>query len=263
MQIIGLISAGIPVVLQIAVAVIFIRRGLYRRSQFPFFFSYTVYSIVAEILRQSVHGRLYSPLYWGTEFFYGLLALLALQEAFRWVFSLSYEDDWWFRLILPTVMLPIASLCLWGVVYYPLHNGPALLPSVLNAIWWFDLGVHFLKGCIWPLALVLAKIFHVSIARHEQGILAGFAISACFTLIAYLAWFDFGAPFVVFLRFAPPVGYILAAAVWLFTFVPSPPPRQRVDAGMARAIADWLAKELEMLKEFAKKFHLRERQAGL
>src|SRR5437762_1228785 len=105
MHMIGLISAGIPVILQIAVAFIFIRRGLYRRSQFPLFFVYTVYSIVAQILRQSVHGQWYSVLYWGTELFYGLLALLAVREAFRWVFGLSYQDDWRFRLILPGLML--------------------------------------------------------------------------------------------------------------------------------------------------------------
>jgi hypothetical protein len=93
----------LPVLMQTWLAALFIGRRLYRR--FPFFFVYTSFSLLAELLRTLVQHDQWRFLYvyWTTEALYALLGFLAIYEAFRHVFRHFYVMWWWFR-FLPAVI---------------------------------------------------------------------------------------------------------------------------------------------------------------
>src|SRR5437899_1676890 len=94
----------IPAILQMALALHIVRKKLY--SCFPFFLSYTLFSVIATAVRQTVlhDARLYRPVYWGTEGVYGVLALAAISESFKRIFSRFYAGFRWFRFVLPGII---------------------------------------------------------------------------------------------------------------------------------------------------------------
>src|SRR5947209_4940119 len=109
-------------VLQLWLAGILVRRKLYRRARFPFFTSYTLYSVLASFLRKCIssNSASYYMLYWSTEAIYAILALLSLNEVFRRLHRLDYKDFRWFRFLLPVTALLIVTVALWEA----LHSGP-------------------------------------------------------------------------------------------------------------------------------------------
>jgi len=66
--------------------------------------------------------------------------------------------------------------------------------------------------------VALATLLNVPWRNHTFGIIQGFAISALGTWIAYRIRSRFGIKFLPLAIYSPPVAYILAACLWLFTF---------------------------------------------
>ena len=92
------LAIGITVLfLQLVLACILLGRKLHRRL--PFFFAYTLYSVLAAIVLAVVTIKfpaLYYEVYWTTEFVYGLLGLLAIMEVFESVLALfGFEGSGW------------------------------------------------------------------------------------------------------------------------------------------------------------------------
>jgi hypothetical protein len=196
--------------------VIVVRRRLYK--EFPAFFCYIVYVPIATALRISVTGRPtpYYWLYWITEGIYGAAEMLVITEVFRRVFILEFESERWFRALLPITIFLMFGFSLWQTVYHPLGRR---IPVAVNAIYWFDLGVHLLEGAILGMLIFLRTVFPVRWRPREFGILVGFGVAASFTFFAYLMRFEWGSRYELFFRYGPPAGYILATLVWLHAFL--------------------------------------------
>lgn len=209
------LSFTAPVIL-LGLGGLFFRRKLYR--EFPLFFAYILYVPFADLLRISVTGRPtpYYWVYWITEGIYGVAEVLVITEVFRRVFAMEYEFRRWFRAILPVTIVLIFGFSLWQTVFHPLGRR---IPRIVNAIYWFDLGVHLLEGAILGLLVVLRTFYPVHWRTREFGILIGFGVAASFTLFAYLARFEWGSRYELFFRYGPPAGYILATLVWLHAFL--------------------------------------------
>ena len=93
----------------LVLVILLVKRKHHR--EFPFFFTYAIFSIIAAIARQtaSSHPVGYFIVYWSAEALYGILALLVLREVFHHVFSVEYELHPWIRFPLPvTVIVPAA-----------------------------------------------------------------------------------------------------------------------------------------------------------
>lgn len=231
----------------VVLVVIFLRRKFYR--DFPLFFAYIVFVPIATVLRVSVsaYPKSYYVAYWTTEAVYGLLALLALNEVFKTMFDLNYAEHWWFRFILPTLAIAITIFFL----KQPLR--PTVTARITNTVFSFDLGLHFLQTLILLLFFVLEKVFGASYDQYEQGIIAGFGISAGFTIVADAIRVRGGSSYTVFFAYIPPAAYILASIIWLFAFVKEPPPRQRLPIRISELI-DLLKKRGEIAERMNRKW---------
>ena len=202
--------------------VIFVVRRHYR--EFPFFFVYILYAPLAT-LRVLAGGRplFHFWVYWITEALYGILALLVLREVFHRVFALPYDAYRWFRYLLPSALLMILGLSFSEAVIHP--QGAGYIPRLITAIYWFDLGVHALEGTVLLLVIALIVVFPVAWRQHEFGILAGFGISACTTMLADVLVLNAGSRYETFFRYGPPIAYVLATFIWLHAFLRPPQSR--------------------------------------
>ena len=210
---------AVPALISLGVIVIFVRRRLNR--EFPAFFLYLLYVPLATVLRMSVKANegIYYWSYWATEGLYGVLALFVLREVFHRLFSWAYAAHRWVRLLLPLTVLLIFALSIRQTIYHPLGRG---IPPLVNAIYWFDLGVHLLEGVILLLLLALTAVFPISWRRYEFGILAGFGINASITMLAYLFRFEWGSRYETLFRYGPPLGFVLTTLIWLHAFLRPP-----------------------------------------
>ncbi|HEY6251594.1 MAG TPA: hypothetical protein VI685_16675 [Candidatus Angelobacter sp.] len=254
-----LILSFAPPAILVAIAIIFFRRKLHR--EFMFFFIYVLYSAIVGVLRETVVGQpfLYFWLYWITEAVYGILALLVLREVFHRIFALPYAMYRWFRFLLPITVLLILSISMWEMMYRPLGNGAA--GRLVSAIYWFDLGVHALEGTILLLILGLTLVFPVAWRQYELGILTGFGIYACVSMLADLLRFVGGSNYEIFFRYGPPIAYVLATLIWLHAFIrPSQgSPRAQMDLDEMQAV---VRRSRELMEKIEKALGLR-RQALL
>jgi len=245
---------------QFAMFVILVRRKLYLRGLLPFFSAYTLYSFLATIVRQIVfsHPRTYFVIFWSTEAIYSVLALLALNEVFRRLFEPDYEDHWWFRFLIPGTSLAVASVFLWVLLRNPLA---VHISRIVGAVYGFDLGVHIVKVGILLLFLLLDKFFLSPKSRYDFGILAGFGISASFTIVSDVAGFYFGGAYESWFRYGPSIGYTLAVVVWLGAFLRRPD-REKPDPQRVQQLLDSMRSQSEFLDRLLKGLGLRRAALG-
>lgn len=198
---------------------ILIWRKLYR--EFLFFFIYVTSSIGIAILRLSVGGnyRTFFKTYWTTEAIYALLALLALHEAFRWVFRPFFEKRW-FWLFFPVVFLAIAIMA--GLYHF--HGLPSEANQVINLVLSFSLAVNWVEAGIFVLFFLLVWFHGIRWRDYPFGIVVGFAVIAVGSLASRWARSEFGTKFNWLASYAPAVAYLLAVLLWIATFVRPPEP---------------------------------------
>src|SRR2546423_12105346 len=248
MKIVHLTLSLFPAALQAVLVVIFLHRHLYRWRELPFFFIYTVYSIVAEISRDIAvkYGNVYSITYWSTEAIFDILEILVVWSVFRSIFIAEYEDHWWFRVFLPATALLVAALCLQQATWHPLNQG---ISPLCSGTYWFDLGVHAFGGGIFVLYIAIRKVMSGPETQYEHGILLGFAVAACFSMAGFLARFEFGASSEMYFRYGPPVGYLLATLLWLRFFWHPPAPHLPLNTEILKAASRRMDEETDSLKK--------------
>ncbi len=205
--------------LAISLASILLWRKLYR--EFPFFFTYISSSIVIAILRVSVRGdyKIFFKIYWVTEAIYALLALLALHEAFRWVFRPFFEKRW-FGLFFPIVFLAIAIMA--GLYHF--HGLPSEANQVINLVLSFSLAVNWVEAGIFVLFFLLVWFHGIRWRDYPFGIVVGFAVISVGSLASRWARSEFGTKFNFLASYAPAVAYLLAVVLWIATFIRPPEP---------------------------------------
>jgi hypothetical protein len=193
-------------------------RGLHR--QVRWFFVYTIYALVAEIVRIALrrHEEAYFYIYWATEALYAVLAFFAIREVFRWVFRNFYKIKG-FWLLLPAVT--ILTLLIVALRLYQPHTVETY--QIISIIISSKIAVSFLQVGIFALFFLLVRFFHLGWRQHAFGLALGFGIAAAGSLVAFLLRSEFGTKFDPIVRITAPVTYIIAVVVWLATFVSRQP----------------------------------------
>jgi len=224
---IGILNAVwflLPAAMQLTLLIVMIRRRLYRRGLFTWFFTYSLYSVLVTLPRLILLYRShhYTTFYWITDMVYGLLALLSLNEVFGRIFFLDYEEHSWVRLVFPTVVLGIVSgLFVWWRFIQQAPSG-GHFDSWSAARLAFNFGVHSIEGILMGLFLLLWWALVPGWNRYDYGVLVGFGVSAAVTMAARIARLYSGPSPVGWYKFAPGIGYVLATLIWLHAFWKAP-----------------------------------------
>jgi hypothetical protein len=211
-----LVGPGLAIVL----VAILIRRKL--RREFPFFFIYVGFAILADVVRFSVSNdyQTYFKVFWATAALYDVLAVLALHEVFREVFLPFYTLWWWFRFLFP-VTVGIAALI---QIRRAILNPPIQATPLIAAILSFSRVINWVEAALFGLFFTLVLLLGVRWRSYPFGIVEGFGLSALGSLIAYGLRSEFGTKYNTFAKYAPPVAYIVGVLVWLDTFLRQPDP---------------------------------------
>ena len=248
MEICNVVSSLVAPALQLVLAVILVRRRLYRR--FPFFLVYTTYSIIATILRIGVmgHPSVFYVLFWTTEMAYGVLALLALRETFRPALRVAFGQRWskWVPLL---ALLAVVGISVWQAIFHPMGYKP--MARLAAGAYAFMPGVLSLQAVVlfWCLLLAVRKN-PPKWGQYRAGILVGFGIAALATVMADVARSRFGVSFESIFRYAPAVAYIYASVMWLKAFYyeePAFPKRNAPSKALLRAVLRYIDRAKEDL----------------
>lgn len=206
-------------VLQLVLLVILVRRGL--RHRFRFFFAYTIYSILASVVGLAVIDRPVALFIVNSiaQVFYGVLALLAVREAFASVLEV-YPSLW--RPILWGPLVALAGITMGSLWRALLHRpvGPIFMAFLGTFSQWFILGVLVLEGCMFVACLRLAfrERNRFRWRRYDAGVLFGFGAVAIGSVPAYLARFNLGPAMDQAFLYFPAGAYTMAALTWLRAF---------------------------------------------
>jgi hypothetical protein len=204
-----------PPTLQSCLAVMMVRRAVYR--QYPFFFAYTVFAIVAEAARFSFYNPrswTYFWLSWGIEALYAVLGFMAVFEVFHHVFA-AFNHFGWFKLLLPVTAAVMLSIS----VLIPIVHPAVDTEPVLQGIFFLQITVRCLQVGIFFLIFSLARFFDLDYRQYAFGIAAGFGIAAAGILLGTLVRTAGGLKFLIFFQYSQSVSYFLAVTVWLASFV--------------------------------------------
>jgi hypothetical protein len=228
MRWISVVSGLFPAALQVALLVIFARRKLYRG--FPFFFAYTLYSIVVIAVQLSLMHRPVAlfTVYCITQVIYGVLALLAIREVFHSVLEMYYSLYGWARWVPRLALSGIVGVSLWQAVYHH-PAGPMVMAFLGTGTHWFMIGVLSLEAWVFGICLRLGfrKRSPIRWGRYEAGILVGFGVAAVGAIPIYLARIGLGPVMDLAFLYIPPVAYAAAALTWLKAFYREEAPIKR------------------------------------
>jgi len=92
-----------PTLLMLALVCVLVQRRAHH--QFPCFFTYAVFAVVADLARFSVRSNpdVYFYAYWVTEAVYDVLGVALMYEVFQKVFG-GLVKVWWARLVFPCIV---------------------------------------------------------------------------------------------------------------------------------------------------------------
>jgi hypothetical protein len=208
-------------VLQTWLAFLLVRRRAYKI--FPFFFTYTLFAIVAELCKSAVaqysqHTMKYFYFYWGAEAIYAVLGFLAIHEVFRCVFE-NFTSLPWFKFLLPVVGLAMLTIsALISIVHRAVETAP-----LLEGIYSLQIAVRCLQIGVFFLIFFLARTFDLDYRQYAFGIAGGFGIAAAGILVGTLVRTGMGLKSLIFFEYFPIVAYSIAVTVWLASFVRAEP----------------------------------------
>jgi hypothetical protein len=210
----GILLSLAVTALQAGLLAILVWRKIYR--EYPFFFSYIIFSIYSAFARLAVaqHYQVYFMVFWITAGIYAVLGLLVLDEIFRWFFSAFYRYWNWFWALFPVVSAVVLATSVWYAIYYP----PIQANRVISFVLVFGIAVNLVQIGLFLLFFALVRILKLRRWEYPFAIVMGFAMAAFGALAAYLLRSEFGTKFNPVVQYAPPVAYTLAVVLWLIVF---------------------------------------------
>jgi hypothetical protein len=207
----------VPLILQVAIAAVMLRRKLV--GKFPVFFCYTVLVSSREFVVSFLHygGKTYSLVWFWGEALAVLLGLGVIFEALQYLLP-PYP---FLRVVLKSVwilggMAAVTAL----LMLVQSHGGPGP-DRPLELIMLLERAAKFLQVCL--LIIVISLMSRLGLTWHQYllGIIAGFGIFSAFDLAAlelrshlhFLSDHAFGL--------IRPAAYNLGAVIWAAYFLPS------------------------------------------
>jgi len=200
----------------LVIAVLFRRKLV---GELPVFFSYTLVSEIADIVRLIVycttdpgHSRAYMMAYWLTDFVVSAFALLAVWELFgRRLFS-GFQRVSFYRRIFPVVAIPILVAGL--VASFVIVTGDRRAGIFVRFVHSFD-GLR-IAALFFFVALMVLMGRHWQ--RYELGVAAGLGIDAVGFLVTRGVFLKF-AILKPIMSALPAMANDVACAIWLITLL--------------------------------------------
>ena len=205
---------GLPIALQSVLLFLLVRKRV--TSKFPWFVTYTAYSVAATIARLATlqNSKVYFYLYWGGEIVYAVLALMALFEVFHSMFR-NYLRFWWFKPLFPLAVLITIAI---SVLHITATRNPAQDPPMTAAALAITFGVRLIQGgcfvCLW----LLVGLTGLRWRQPALGIVTGFGLYASYVLVASLLRSEIGTKLDGLIIWGIPMAYIFTLGLWLWFF---------------------------------------------
>jgi hypothetical protein len=232
----------LPLALQMLLLWILIRRK--RFGSFPWFFAYTVFSVLATSARFLFRNdtALYPSVYWTTDLVYLVLGVAVLYEIFRHVFGDVATPLWRYGILM--LFVTLAVLLTLTRSTHPFAGVGAFAPTVLVA----ELGVRFLQVLMFVLLLVLAAFYGLRWRQPAFGICAGYGIYASVNLLTTTKYYESGTEFTYLWGWVSVITYTIAVLIWLLYF--AAPIEEETLRGKGPPLS---AQELERYKEIVRR----------
>jgi hypothetical protein len=207
----------LPLILQAAVALVMLRRGLV--TIFPIFFSYTALVLSREIalLFLRYPGDSYALVYWCGEALAVLLGLGVIFETARHLFA-PYP---FLRILLKALWIVGAIAGITALMMLVLTNGRTGEDRIFEFIIRAERSVRFLQACLLIVVTALMSRLGLTWHHYSVGIVAGFGLYSALDLgvLEFRAHLHSvsDAKLVLFTS----VAYNLAAIIWASYFLRS------------------------------------------
>lgn len=207
----------IPQLLLVVLLAVLLRARAYR--SFPWFFSYTVFAVLAGFARMASYGNkdLYFWVFWITDVGYSVGGVAVLYEAFAAVFG-HVRRLRWVRLLFPLAVLGSIVATLLRAHAVPSQIEQPALAWILQG----ELAVRYLQAEIFIFLVLLVPILGLRWRQHPIGICAGYGLYAAVALLITTKFSDFGTRFRIEWGVASVVAYSAAVCIWIGYFL-SPP----------------------------------------
>lgn len=180
---------------------------------FVFCIVWEVLAGVAVLVAWLIGRQFYGPLYWWLEAIEIALIVAAVRESFLRMFQ-GFTSRPGFRWSVWGVIVGVVIYSAWKAVYAP--------PVAGDKFGVFEVGAEFLfRWAIFGIAIltvVLGLIFRRSLEAREEAVVTGFGTASLGFLIYVVIFSLFGTRYIFLIKFAPPVGYFLAAFWWIWVF---------------------------------------------
>jgi len=190
------------------------RQGI--RKQLPWFAFYVLWEVLVQceqLVTWLISHRLYFALYWWIEATGILLTVAAVTESFLTIFK-GFTKMLWFRWLVSGVIAAVVVYSAWKAILHPPVQGNRLTSFVVGTEFLFRWGILGISLLTFALSAALEEPSET----REDAVLTGFGIMAGASMLANL-WFSlFGNRLLLFNRYAPSVGYFMAAFLWIRVF---------------------------------------------
>jgi hypothetical protein len=201
-----------PLVLQLLLLWVLVRAKA--QVNFPCFFAYTLFSVLATTIRFAVrnHTAIYFYVYWITDATYSILGIVVLYEVCRGVFR-NLGRALWARAIFPLMVATTIVLTL-ARTQVPIAEAHHVLAFVVEA----ELGVRFLQVLMFLMLVILVSLFGLRWRQHHFGISAGYGIYASVNLFTTTKYYESGTNFTFLWGWISVITYTVAVLIWLWYF---------------------------------------------
>jgi len=199
--------------------VIILWRGQLRK-QFPLFFTYNIYALLATAGRLAVSSdsHLYFYTFWWTDTGFLLLGIASLHEGFRSVFEGFYLLRWFRWLYFGAIVIAVGIS-----TAHTIFNPPIQVHPFFGVVLKLETPIQCIQAAIFGLFYICAKLLNVSFRRYPFAIVLGFGISAIGTLIPFAIRSIIGKSSDNFVVYAPSVAYYITLGIWLSAFLQREP----------------------------------------
>jgi hypothetical protein len=155
---------------------------------------------------------LYIRVYWWMETVEILFTVIAVRESFLRIFK-GFTKMPWFRWTVSGVIAAVVAYSTWKAIYHPPVQGNWLTAFVIGAEFLFRWGIAGIAVLTYVLSWALSEPSET----REDAVMTGFGlISGAFILT--VIWVSVFGNNLFFSKYAPPVGYFIAAFLWIRVF---------------------------------------------
>jgi hypothetical protein len=207
-----LISAGL--VVDAWLLVIVYRQGV--RKQLPWFAYYVTWGVLLQSVQLATwlaDPRLYVAVYWWMELIAVILIVAAVRESFLRIFQ-GFTSKAGFRWLVWTVILAVVIYSAWKAIYAPPVQSTRLGSFVVGAEFTFRWGIFGIA----VLTAVFSLVLKEPMDTREDAVVTGFGLASFGVLAGIINFSLFGTKYLFFTKYAPSVGYFLAAFWWIWVF---------------------------------------------